>query len=147
MTSNIGSAQLLEGITESGEIPDECENGVMNELRAHFRPEFLNRLDEIILFKPLTKNNIGGIVKLLMAELNDRLKDREISVALSPEAESFVVEHGYDPVYGARPLKRFLQKHVETLSAKLILEDKVQMGDTIWIDVKDDKLTAEAREL
>ncbi|MBO5258811.1 MAG: ATP-dependent chaperone ClpB [Agathobacter sp.] len=147
MTSNLGSAQLLEGITEDGEIPEACEKGVMNELRAHFRPEFLNRLDEIILFKPLTKNNIGEIVKLLMAELNDRLKDREISVALSPEAESFVVEHGYDPVYGARPLKRFLQKHVETLSAKLILEDKVQMGDTIWIDVKDDKLTAEAREL
>ena len=147
MTSNIGSAQLLEGITESGEIPDECENGVMNELRAHFRPEFLNRLDEIILFKPLTKDNIGGIVKLLMADLNKRLEDKEISVALSPEAESFIAEHGYDPVYGARPLKRFLQKHVETLSAKLILADQVRTGDTIWIDVKDGQLTAEAKKL
>ena len=147
MTSNIGSAQLLEGITEFGEIPEACENGVMNELRAHFRPEFLNRLDEIILFKPLTKKNIGGIVKLLMADLNKRLEDKEISVALSEEAESFIAEHGYDPVYGARPLKRFLQKHVETLSAKLILADEVETGDTIWIDVKNDKLTAEARKL
>ena len=147
MTSNIGSAQLLEGITEFGEIPEACENGVMNELRAHFRPEFLNRLDEIILFKPLTKKNIGGIVKLLMVDLNKRLEDKEISVALSEEAESFIAEHGYDPVYGARPLKRFLQKHVETLSAKLILADEVETGDTIWIDVKNDKLTAEARKL
>ncbi|MCD8217912.1 MAG: ATP-dependent chaperone ClpB [Clostridiales bacterium] len=142
MTSNLGSTHLLEGIDVNGEISSEAEDLVMEELRASFRPEFLNRLDEIILFKPLTKDNIGNIIHLLMNELNDRLRDREISVELTPEAESFIVEHGYDPVYGARPLKRFLQKHVETLSAKLILADQVRAEDTILIDVEGDHLTA-----
>lgn len=142
MTSNLGSAHLLEGIAENGDIDPQCEEMVMNELRGNFRPEFLNRLDEIILFKPLTKDNIGNIIHLLMAELNRRLEDREISVELTPAAESFIVEHGYDPVYGARPLKRFLQKHVETLSAKLILADEVRADDTILIDVDGDRLTA-----
>ena len=144
MTSNLGSMQLLEGIDETGNISPMAEEAVMNVVRGHFRPEFLNRLDEIILFKPLTKSNIGSIISLMMSDLNSRLKDRELSVELSEEAAAFVVEHGYDPVYGARPLKRFLQKHVETLSAKLILADEVKMGDTIFIDVIDEKLTAKA---
>ena len=144
MTSNLGSAQLLEGIDENGNIQPQCEEQVMEELKGHFRPEFLNRLDEIIMFKPLTKDNIGHIITLMMNDLNKRLEDKEISVALSPEAQSYIVEHGYDPVYGARPLKRFLQKHVETLSAKLILADQVSAGDTILIDVEDGKLTAKA---
>lgn len=114
----------------------------MNELRGNFRPEFLNRLDEIILFKPLTKDNIGNIITLLMADLNKRLVDREVSVELTEAAGRYIVDHGYDPVYGARPLKRFLQKHVETLSAKLILADEVRAGDTILIDTDGDKLTA-----
>ena len=145
MTSNLGSAHLLEGIDENGDIDPQCEELVMNELRGNFRPEFLNRLDEIILFKPLTKDNIGNIIHLLMAELNRRLEDREISVELSPEAESFIVEHGYDPVYGARPLKRFLQKHVETLSAKLILADEVRANDTILIVVENGQLAAKVK--
>lgn len=144
MTSNLGSAQLLDGIDESGNIAAEAEDAVMSVVRGHFRPEFLNRLDEIIMFKPLTKENIGSIIKLLMTDLNSRLQDRELKVALTSEAEHFIVEHGYDPVYGARPLKRFLQKHVETLSAKLILADEVQMGETIVIDVVDGKLVAKA---
>ena len=144
MTSNLGSAQLLEGIDENGNIQAQCEEQVMDELKGHFRPEFLNRLDEIIMFKPLTKDNIGHIITLMMNDLNKRLEDKEISVALSPDAQSYIVEHGYDPVYGARPLKRFLQKHVETLSAKLILADQVSAGDTILIDVEDGKLTAKA---
>ena len=144
MTSNLGSAQLLEGIDENGNIQPQCEEQVMEELKGHFRPEFLNRLDEIIMFKPLTKDNIGHIITLMMNDLNKRLEDKEISVALSPEAQSYIVEHGYDPVYGARPLKRFLQKHVETLSAKLILADQVSAGDTILIDVENGKLTAKA---
>ena len=119
----------------------------MQVVRGHFRPEFLNRLDEMILFKPLTKDNIGNIITLMMADLNSRLKDRELSVVLSDTARDFIVEEGYDPVYGARPLKRFLQKHVETLSAKLILADAVQMGDTIFIDVVDGKLIASARQM
>ena len=145
MTSNLGSAQLLEGIDEDGNISSVAEEGVMQVVRGHFRPEFLNRLDEIIMFKPLTKNNIGNIITLMMADLNERLKDRELSVELSEAATDFIVEHGYDPVYGARPLKRFLQKHVETLSAKLILADKVQMGDVIYIDVEADKLVAHTK--
>ena len=142
MTSNLGSAQLLEGIDDNGNIAVGCEEAVMNVVRGHFRPEFLNRLDEIIMFKPLTKDNIGNIITLMMADLNSRLIDRELKVRLTEKASAFIVEHGYDPVYGARPLKRFLQKHVETLSAKLILADEVQMGDTIVIDVVDDKLVA-----
>jgi len=146
MTSNLGSQYLLDGIDADGNISPEAEKEVMEDLQGHFRPEFLNRLDEIIMFKPLSKENIGGIIRLLMDNLNKRLSDREIKVALSPEAEHFVVEHGYDPVYGARPLKRFLQKHVETLSAKLILEDQVRQGDTILIDVKDGALTASVQK-
>jgi ATP-dependent Clp protease ATP-binding subunit ClpB len=142
MTSNLGSAQLLEGIDDDGNIAPDCENDVMNVVKAHFRPEFLNRLDEIIMFKPLTRDNIGDIIMLLLEELNARLSDREIRVSLTETAKSFVVEHGYDPIYGARPLKRFLQKHVETLSAKLILADQVQMGDTIVIDVENGHLVA-----
>jgi ATP-dependent Clp protease ATP-binding subunit ClpB len=145
MTSNMGSQELLDGIGADGSILPECEEAVMNEVRGHFRPEFLNRLDEIILFKPLTKENIGGIIKILMADLNKRLADREIRVELTPAAEQFVVDHGYDPVYGARPLRRYLQKFVETLSAKLILADKVHAGDVIEIDVDNDALTATAR--
>ena len=145
MTSNLGSAHLLEGIDENGDINPEAEELVMNELRGNFRPEFLNRLDEIIMFKPLTKDNIGNIIHLLMNQLNKRLEDREISVELTPAAENFIVEHGYDPIYGARPLKRFLQKHVETLSAKLILADEVHANDVILIDVDGDHLTARVK--
>ncbi len=142
MTSNIGAQYLLDGINEDGTIKPEAEQMVMEDLRAHFRPEFLNRLDETILFKPLTKDNIKGIVSLIIAGLNRRLSDRELTVKLTPEAEQFVVEHAYDPVYGARPLKRYIQKYVETLSAKLILADGVEEGDTILIEVKDDALSA-----
>lgn len=112
---------------------------VMGDLRAHFRPEFLNRLDEIILFKPLTKENIGNIVELQIVELNKRLADRELAVALTDSAKQYVVDHGYDPVYGARPLKRYLQKYVETLAAKIILGDQVRAGQTIVIDVSEDE--------
>ena len=142
MTSNIGAQYLLDGINEDGTIKPEAEQMVMEDLRAHFRPEFLNRLDETILFKPLTKDNIKGIVSLIIAGLNRRLSDRELTVKLTPEAEQFVVDHAYDPVYGARPLKRYIQKYVETLSAKLILADGVEEGDTILIEVKDDTLSA-----
>ncbi len=142
MTSNIGAQYLLDGINEDGTIKPEAEQMVMEDLRAHFRPEFLNRLDETILFKPLTKDNIKGIVSLIIAGLNRRLSDRELTVKLMPEAEQFVVDHAYDPVYGARPLKRYIQKYVETLSAKLILADGVEEGDTILIEVKDDALSA-----
>ena len=142
MTSNLGSSYLLEGIGENGEIQPECEAAVMNELQNNFRPEFLNRLDETILFKPLSKNDIGSIIHLLLADLNKRLAEREVSVELTQAAQEFVVEHGYDPVYGARPLKRYLQKTVETLSAKLILADEVGAGDTIRIDVENGQLTA-----
>ena len=144
MTSNLGSQELLEGIEADGSISTECENRVMDELKGHFRPEFLNRLDEIIMFKPLTKDNIGHIITLLMADLNKRLVDKEITVELTEEAKQFITDNGYDPVYGARPLKRYLQKHVETLAAKLILADGVRAGDTILIDVKDGKLSASA---
>ena len=145
MTSNIGASYLLEGIDQNGNINEEAEKMVMNDLRAHFRPEFLNRLDETILFKPLSKENISGIIKLIIADLNKRLSDRELMVELSPEAEQFIVENAYDPVYGARPLKRYIQKYVETLSAKLILADRVEQGDTILIDVKDGELSAGRR--
>ncbi|MCI6243627.1 MAG: ATP-dependent chaperone ClpB [Agathobacter sp.] len=146
MTSNLGSSYLLEGIDADGNIAPEAEKEVMEELQGHFRPEFLNRLDEIIMFKPLTKDNIGNIIRLMMKDLNSRLADREISVALTPDAENFIIDHGYDPVYGARPLKRFLQKHVETLSAKLILEDAVSAGDAIEIGVADGKLEAHVKK-
>ena len=142
MTSNIGAPYLLEGIQEDGSISAEAEEAVMNELRAHFRPEFLNRLDETILFKPLTKENIGGIITLIIKGLNQRLEDRNLTISLTPEAERFIIEQAYDPVYGARPLKRYIQKYVETLSAKLILSDQVEQGDTIQIRVEGESLTA-----
>ncbi|MBF1003882.1 MAG: ATP-dependent chaperone ClpB [Lachnospiraceae bacterium] len=144
MTSNIGAQALLSGIREDGTIADEAQKETMEELRAHFRPEFLNRLDEIILFKPLTKENISGIVNLLIAGINRRLADREIRIEMTEEAKQYVVDHAFDPNYGARPLRRYLQKYVETLSAKLILEDQVEPHDTIRFVVKDGELTAEA---
>lgn len=147
MTSNIGSSYLLEGIQEDGSIRPENVEMVHNDLRAHFRPEFLNRLDEMIMFKPLTKENIGGIVELLIDELNRRLTDQEISIRLTPAAKDFVIEGGYDPVYGARPLKRYLQKNVETLAAKMILGGKVHTEDTIVLDVANGELTATAQSV
>ena len=147
MTSNLGAQYLLDGIDENGNITPEAEAAVMGELRSAFRPEFLNRLDETILFKPLTKKDTGGIVRLLLADLNSRLADRELTVALTPEAENFVIDQAYDPVYGARPLKRYLQKTVETLSAKLILADEVGAGDTIEIYVNGDALAARRAEV
>ena len=144
MTSNIGAQALLSGIREDGTIADEAQKETMEELRAHFRPEFLNRLDEIILFKPLTKENISGIVNLLIAGINRRLADREIRIEMTKEAKQYVVDHAFDPNYGARPLRRYLQKYVETLSAKLILEGKVEPHDTIRFVVEDGELTAEA---
>ena len=145
MTSNIGAHYLLEGIQEDGTISEEAENLVMNDLRGHFRPEFLNRLDETILFKPLTKGNIGGIIHLIIADLNERLADRNLTIELTKEAETFIIDQAYDPVYGARPLKRYIQKYVETLAAKLILADKVRGGDTIVIGLKEEDLVAEVK--
>ena len=142
MTSNIGSQYLLDGIQDDGSISEEARNLVMQDLRAHFRPEFLNRLDETIMFKPLTKDNIGHIVDLLLKGLNKRLADQEFTVELSPAAKQFVIEGGYDPVYGARPLKRFVQKEVETSTAKLILGGQVSEGDTILLDVENGGLKA-----
>ncbi len=139
LTSNIGSQYLLEGIGDDGRIRPEAETAVMNDLRAHFRPEFLNRLDEVILFKPLTRENISGIVDLCVADLNKRLADRELAIELTSQAKTFVTERGYDPVYGARPLKRYLQKNVETLAAKIILGDGVRAGNTIVIDVSENQ--------
>ncbi|ABX44166.1 ATP-dependent chaperone ClpB [Lachnoclostridium phytofermentans] len=145
MTSNIGSTYLLDGIDETGEISTQAESLVMEDLRAHFRPEFLNRLDEIILFKPLNKEDIRSIVDLLITNLNKRLEDRSIRVELTDTAKQLVIDKAYDPVYGARPLKRYLQKNVETLSARLILSDQVKEGDTILIDTEGDKLTARVK--
>ena len=144
MTSNIGSQYLLDGIDEDGNITKEAEELVTNELRAHFRPEFLNRLDEQIMFKPLTKDNIGGIIELLIVDVNKRLADRNISIALTDAAKEYVVDNGYDPIYGARPLKRFIQKNVETLAGKLILSDGISEGETIIIDYDGESLTARA---
>ncbi len=144
MTSNIGSSYLLEGIDGQGNISEESQKLVMNDLRAHFRPEFLNRLDEMILFKPLTKENIYDIIELLIADVNRRLADKEISISLTETAKNYVVEGGYDPTYGARPLKRYLQKNVETLAARLMLEGDVGAQDTITIDAADGKLQAYA---
>lgn len=146
MTSNIGSEYLLDGIDENGEIRPESEKMVLNDLRAHFRPEFLNRLDETIMFKPLTRDNIGGIIELLIDDLNKRLSDRNLTIKLTDAARQHIADNGYDPVYGARPLKRYLQKTVETLSAKLILSGNVGEGDTIKIDIKDGELTASAED-
>lgn len=146
MTSNIGANYLLDGIDADGTIKPEAEELVTKDLRGHFRPEFLNRLDEIILFKPLTKDNISGIINLIVADLNHRLEDKQLSIELSPDAEQFIVDNAYDPIYGARPLKRYIQKYVETLSAKLILADQVQMGDTILIAVENGELVAKKKQ-
>ncbi len=146
MTSNIGSSYLLDGVEEDGSIAESAEKMVMNDLRAHFRPEFLNRLDEIILFKPLTKNNITGIIDLLIADLNKRLVDKELSVELTQNAKQYVVDSAYDPVYGARPLKRFLTKNVETLTARLILGGEVNMGDTVVIDYNGEELVPTVKQ-
>ena len=145
MTSNIGSAYLLDGIEEDGSIRQDAQDKVMEQLRASFRPEFLNRLDEIIMFKPLTKDNIGSIVDLMMKDLNKRLADQEITLTLDPSAKEYIIDGGYDPVYGARPLKRYLQKNVETLAAKLILSGKVGMEDAIVFTVRDGELTADVK--
>ena len=145
MTSNIGSMYLLEGIDEEGNIKSEAQDAVMADLRASFRPEFLNRLDEIIMFKPLTKDNLSGITQLLIKEINKLLSDRELSIELTPEAMAYVTEHGYDPNFGARPLKRYIQRTVETLAAKLILEGDVLPGEVILIDVCDDGLEAKRK--
>ena len=140
LTSNIGSSYLLDGIDENGNINSEAENMVMTQLRNSFRPEFLNRLDEIIMFKPLTKDNIGGIVDLLIADINKRLADKELKIVLTDKAKDFVIESAYDVSYGARPLKRYLQKHIETLAAREILADKVKTGDTMVVDVENGEL-------
>ena len=145
MTSNIGSQYLLEGITEDGTIRKEASDAVEADLKAHFRPEFLNRLDEIILFHPLTKENIGHIVDLQINELNSRLADRQIRIELTDEARESVVDGGYDPAFGARPLKRYIQKNVETLAARKILEGSVLQGQTILIGCSGGSLTAEVR--
>ena len=145
MTSNIGSPYLLDGIDEKGDIKPEAQEQVMGDLRGHFRPEFLNRLDEIIMFKPLTKDNIGKIVDLMVKELSDRLADQELSLELTDAAKQMVVDNGYDPVYGARPLKRYLQNYVETLTAKKILSGDVHAGDTIVLDVKDGEFTVSTK--
>ena len=147
MTSNIGSQYLLDGMDENGNISQESQNAVLEDLRAHFRPEFLNRLDETIMFKPLTKDNIYDIIDLLVADVNKRLADREISIFLTEDAKKYVVDGGYDPNYGARPLKRFLQKHVDTLAAKLMLQGDVGAQDTIIIDVEDGKLVARSQSV
>ena len=145
MTSNIGSPYLLDGIDEKGDIKPDAQEQVMNDLRGHFRPEFLNRLDEIIMFKPLTKDNVGKIVDLMVKELSDRLADQELSLELTDAAKQMVVDNGYDPVYGARPLKRYLQNYVETLTAKKILSGDVHAGDTIVLDVKDGAFTVSTK--
>ena len=134
MTSNLGSEYLLSGINEDGSISEECENRVNDLLKASFRPEFINRLDEIIMFKPLTKANIEDIIALVAADINKRLSDKEISFVLTKEAKQYIADTAYDPVYGARPLKRFMQKNIETLLARKILEGDIHQGDVITID-------------
>jgi ATP-dependent Clp protease ATP-binding subunit ClpB len=146
MTSNIGSQYLLEGIGEDGEINDSARELVMGDLRGHFRPEFLNRLDEIILFRPLTKDNIGHIIDLQIADLNRRLAAQQLAIELTEAAKERIVEEGYDPVYGARPLKRYMQKHIETLAARMILGGEVLEGNTIVINAGDGDLVAEVRQ-
>ena len=145
MTSNIGAGYLLEGIKEDGSIDESCQEMTMNDLKSHFRPEFLNRLDEIIMFRPLTKENIRAIIDLLAADVNRRLVEKELRIELTEEAKDLIVEGGYDPMYGARPLKRYLQKNVETLAARLILAGNVGRGDIILIDAADGKLKADIK--
>jgi ATP-dependent Clp protease ATP-binding subunit ClpB len=145
MTSNIGSTYLLEGIDENGEIKEDARNLAMEDLRSHFRPEFLNRLDEIIMFKPLNKSNIGNIIRLLLADINKRLADKELSIEITPQAEQYIVDNGFDPVYGARPLKRYMQKYVETLAAKLILSGEIHQQDTILVTLENGELAAKRK--
>ena len=135
MTSNIGASYLLEGIDSDGNIDASAQNMVMNELKMHFRPEFLNRLDELIMFKPLTKTNISGIIELIIDDLNKRLVEKELKIHVTDKAKEFIVDNGYDPVYGARPLKRYIQKNVETLVAKLILSDDLRPGEIVVVDL------------
>ena len=142
LTSNIGSMYLLEGIDENGEIKEDAKDMVMNDLRAHFRPEFLNRIDEIIMFKPLNKDNLSYIVDLLIGGVNKMLEDKEVSIRLTDAAKTFVIDNGYDPNFGARPLKRYIQRTVETLAARIILEGDIDTGSVIEIDVTDGKLDA-----
>ena len=142
LTSNIGSMYLLEGIDENGEIKEDAKDMVMNDLRAHFRPEFLNRIDEIIMFKPLNKDNLSYIVDLLIGGVNKMLEDKEVSIRLTDVAKTFVIDNGYDPNFGARPLKRYIQRTVETLAARIILKGDIDTGSVIEIDVKDGKLDA-----
>ena len=144
MTSNIGAPYLLEGIDANGEIKPDAEKMVIDDLKAHFRPEFLNRLDETILFKPLTKDNLSGIIDLIISDINKRLDEKRIHVRLTDSAKAFIADEAYDPVYGARPLKRYVQKHIETMAARLILSDTVSEGDTIQIDVRGGELVADA---
>ena len=143
LTSNLGAQYLLDGIDANGEITEDARKQVHDELFRSFRPEFPNRLDEIIMFKPLTKDNIAHITELMVADINRRLADRQLKIELTDAARDYVTEHGYDPQFGARPLRRFIQKNVETLVARIILEDKVQEGDTITLDLKGDRLDAE----
>ena len=145
MTSNIGAPALLEGIDSDGQITDDAHDIVMEELRNSFRPEFLNRLDEIIMFKPLGRNDIAGIIDLIMKDLNKRLADKELTVELTDAARENILENAYDPAFGARPLKRYIQKWVETLSARLILEGNLKEGDVILMDVKDNELYARVK--
>ncbi len=142
MTSNIGSQYLLDGIDEQGNISKQASDEVMNDLRAHFRPEFLNRLDEIIMFKPLTKENISGIIDIITERLNRRLADKELKLSLTDAAKQYITDHGYNPVYGARPLKRYIQKNVETMVARMILSGELSQGDTICIDSDGSQLTS-----
>ncbi|MBQ6095020.1 MAG: AAA family ATPase, partial [Lachnospiraceae bacterium] len=146
MTSNIGAQYLLDGISPDGSIVPSAEKAVMEDLRAHFRPEFLNRLDETILFKPLTKQNISGIIDLLMKDVNARLSEKELSIELTEDAKHLIAEEAYDPIYGARPLKRYLQKNVETLAARLILSGEVDQDDVILVDREGDGLKATVRK-
>jgi ATP-dependent Clp protease ATP-binding subunit ClpB len=145
MTSNIGASYLLDGIRDDGSISEDAEKATMDDLRSHFRPEFLNRLDEIIMFKPLTKDNIGGIVDLVIDDLNKRLVDKELKIELREDAKDFIVDNGYDPAFGARPLKRYVQKTVETLVAKLILAGDLNTGDTIVIECDGSGLVAKRK--
>ena len=145
MTSNIGSSYLLDGINDQGEVSADSQKAVMADLRAHFRPEFLNRLDEIIMFKPLAKGDIEDIIAIMVANLNKRIADRELSIEVTDAAAEYIVEHGYDPMYGARPLKRFLQKNVETLVGRMILADEVRAGDVITIDAGENGLKGHVR--
>ena len=146
LTSNLGSAELLDGITENGEISETAKNSVMNELKASFRPEFLNRLDEIIMFKPLTKENLNGIIDILTAGLRSRLADKLLTLEVTDEAKRFIIDNGYDPIYGARPLKRYLQNSAETIIAKAILGGELNAGDTLVLDVENGKLVCNSKK-